>query len=257
MKAIIIEDEKLVARELAAKIAEVDTSIEIIEILGSLKTSLRWFAENAEPDIIFADIQLSDGVSFEIFNKFRMTCPIIFTTAYNEYAIQAFKVNSVDYLLKPVNRTELKNAIDKAKNVLKKQTNLPLDIQKLMEALNMNVQPKKNFKEQFLGSIRNSQVPVKINEVAYFTRNELNYMITFGNEKYILDFTTLDEVEELLDPNQFYRANRQYIINIDSIQSVQNSINAKLVLRLKKPHNTIEIDISREKAPTFKKWLDR
>jgi DNA-binding LytR/AlgR family response regulator len=257
MKAIIIEDEKLVARELVAKIVEIDNSIEVLEILGSLKTALRWFAENAEPDIIFADIQLSDGVSFEVFKKFKMTCPIIFTTAYNEYAIQAFKVNSVDYLLKPVNRTELKIAIDKAKGVSNKPQNVPFDIQKLMEALNLSVSPKKNYKEQFLGSIRNSQVPIKISDVAYFTRHELNYMITFENEKYILDFTTLDEVEELLDPNQFYRANRQFIINIGSIQSVQNSINSKLILRLKKPHNNVEIDISREKAPTFKKWLDR
>ena len=219
---------------MVAKINEVDSSIEIVEILGSLKTSLRWFAENAEPDIIFADIQLSDGVSFEVFNQFCLTCPIIFTTAYNEYAIQAFKVNSVDYLLKPINRVELKNAIDKAKNLSKTVNKLPLDIQKLMEALNMNVTPKKSFKEQFLGSIRNSQVPVKVHDVAYFTRNGLNYMVTHTNEKYILDFTTLDEVEEVLDPNQFYRANRQFIINIEAIQSVQNSINAKLVLKLKK-----------------------
>ncbi len=257
MKAIIIEDEKLVAKELVAKIAEADASIEIVEILSSLKIALRWFAENAEPDIIFADIQLSDGVSFEIFNKFRLTCPIIFTTAYNEYAIQAFKVNGIDYLLKPINRQELKNAIEKGKTIAKNPKNLPIDVQKLMEALNLNISPKKNHKEQFLGSIRNSQVPIKVSEVAYFTRNELNYMVTFSNEKYILDFTTLEEVEELLDANQFYRANRQFIINIDSIQSVQNSINAKLILKLKKPHSNIEIDISREKAPTFKKWLDR
>jgi len=257
MKAIIIEDEKLVAKELVAKITEVDTNIEITEILSSLKTSLRWFSENAEPDIIFADIQLSDGVSFEVFNKFQLTCPIIFTTAYNEYAIQAFKVNGIDYLLKPINRQELKNAIEKAKRLAESPRNLPMNVQKLMEALNMNVVPQKKFKEQFLGNIRNSWVPIKITEIAYFTRNELNYMVTFSNEKYILDFITLDEVEELLDPNQFYRANRQYIINVEAILSVHNAINAKLVLKLKKPHNQIEIDISREKAPTFKKWLDR
>lgn len=255
MRALIIEDEILVAEELEAKIAEVDATIKIIGILSSLRNALRWFAENPEPDIIFADIQLSDGVSFEIFNKFSLTCPIIFTTAYNEYAIKAFKVNGIDYLLKPINRQELKEAIEKAQKIAKSTKNQPIDLQKLMEALNMNVSPRKVFKEQFLGNIRNSLVPVKIKDVAFFTRNELNYMVTFNNEKYVMDFTTLDEIEEHLDPNQFFRANRQFIVNIEAIQSVHNAINTKLILRLK--NKGIEMDISRDKAPIFKKWLDR
>lgn len=257
MKAVIIEDEYLVAEELKVKIKEVDPKMEIVEILPSLKTSLRWFGENAEPDIIFADIQLSDGISFEIFNKFRITSPIIFTTAYNEYAIQAFKLNSIDYLLKPINIIELENAIEKSKKSIKNAKNSTIDIEKLMEALNMNLSLKKSYKEQFLGQIRNSWVPVKASEIAYFIKDELNFMVTHDKEKYILEMKSLDDIEETLDPDQFYRANRQFIVNMDSIQSIQNSMHAKLVLKLKKPHHDIEIDISRDKAPIFKKWLDR
>ncbi|GAB4034257.1 LytR/AlgR family response regulator transcription factor [Spirosoma gilvum] len=257
MNALLIEDEKLVALELIATIAEVDPTIKIMATVGSVKTALRWFAENAEPDLIFADIQLADGISFTIFEKFQLSCPVIFTTAYNEYAIQAFKVNGIDYLLKPVDWDELRKAIAKARTLLKNQGNMPLDIQKLIDALGDSSLPKATFKEYFLGSARNSWVPIKVSDIAYFTRDQLNFLVTATNERYILDYDTLDEIETLLNPKQFYRANRQCIINRDAVQSVKGLANLKLNLKLKVPNHQFDIEISRDKAPSFKKWLEK
>ena len=174
MNAIIIEDEKLVARELANSIAEVAPDLEIIEILGSVKSSLRYFSENTEPDLVFADIQLSDGVSFEIFEKYPLSCPIIFTTAFNEYAIKAFKVNSIDYLLKPVQLKELQAAIEKAKTLYKNNLKNPLDLLKLIEVLKLQNSPQNTYKEHFLGNLRNSISPIKVTDISYFNHEELN-----------------------------------------------------------------------------------
>ncbi|QIP12736.1 response regulator transcription factor [Spirosoma aureum] len=255
MNALIIEDEKLVALELMASIAEVDPGIKIIGTVGSVKTALRWFAENAEPDVIFADVQLADGVSFTVFDRFKLSCPIIFTTAYNEYAIQAFKVNGIDYLLKPVDWDELRHAINKARTLTKAQGNVAVDIQKLMLALNVPVKPV--FKEHFLGNTRNSWVPVKVAEVSLFTRDQLNFMVTNTGERYILDYDSLDEIETLLNPDQFYRTNRHTIVNLEAVQSVKGMSNLKLIVKLKAPNHLIDIEISRDKAPSFKKWLEK
>lgn len=258
MNALIIEDEKLVALELTASIAEVDPTITIVGTVGSVKTALRWFAENAEPDLIFADIQLADGISFTIFDKFQLTCPIIFTTAYNEYAIQAFKVNGIDYLLKPVDWDELRQAITKARSLAKQPGKLDIDVQKLMAALNMSPTALKPiYKEHFLGNARNSWVPVRIADIAYIMRDELNFMVTNTSERYILDYDTLDQIESMLNPDQFYRASRHCIINITSVQSVKGLANLKLQLVLKAPNHQFIIDISRDKAPSFKKWLEK
>lgn len=257
MNALIIEDEKLVALELTASIAEVDPTIKIVGLVGSVKTALRWFAENAEPDVIFADIQLADGISFTIFDKFTITCPIIFTTAYNEYAIQAFKVNGIDYLLKPVDWNELRLAIAKARALLKNQSKTAIDVQKLLDALTMPATLKPTYKEHFLGNARNSWIPIRVADIAYVVRDELNFMVTSTGERYILDYDTLDEIESLLDPAQFYRASRHCIVNINAVQSVKGLANLKLLLALKTPNHQFSIDISRDKAPSFKKWLEQ
>lgn len=256
MNALIIEDEQLIAKELQFKIAEVANDIRIKEILPSVKTSFKWFMENAEPDLIFADIQLSDGVSFEIFDRFQFQCPVIFTTAYDEYAIKAFKVNGIDYLLKPVDELELKRAIDKARTIIQSQSAYPKDVHELLK---MMANPQSNapaYKEKFVVKVRNNWVPVFTKDIACFYRENLNYLLKFNGEKLILDFTTLDEVEELLDPNLYYRANRQTIIHIDAIQSIKPEENQKLVVSLLEPLK-MKVDISREKAPGFKKWFDR
>ena len=257
MNAIIIEDEKLVARELTYKIAEIDPEVKILEVLPSVKTALRWLGENAEPDLVFADIQLADGVSFEIFDKFHLTCPIIFTTSYNEYAIRAFKVNGIDYLLKPVEPEELAKAIGKAKELNKTKAKAPIDLNRLVEMLHVGGGNKPVYKEHFLANYRNSWVPVKVNDIAYFYYEAIIYLVTKTNEKYTIDMSSMDELEEVIDPSKFYRVNRQYIVCIDVIQSVKSVENSKLIVKLKNPHQTTEMDISRHKAPNFKKWLEK
>ena len=256
MKAIIIEDEGLIARELKNKIVSTAPDVSILEILPSLKTARKWFMENAEPDLIFADIQLSDGVSFEIFERYELKCPVIFTTAYDEYAIRAFKVNGIDYLLKPVDTDDLKKAIDKCRNLHEQKTKLPANLQELMQVLQQPANGTPLYKEKFVVSVRNNWIPVLTKDIACFVRENLNYLFTFSGDKYIVDYVTLEEIEELLDPKIFYRANRQAIIHIDSIKSVKPHENQKLTLTLKTPLK-MEQDISREKAPGFKKWFER
>jgi DNA-binding LytR/AlgR family response regulator len=256
MNAVIIEDETLVAKELQYKIANVAPYVNVLHVLQSVKTSYKWFMENAEPDLIFADIQLSDGVSFEIFERYNLKCPVIFTTAYDEYAIRAFKVNGVDYLLKPVDVDELKKAIDKCRDLFEQKAKLPANLQELMQVLQNPQQNTKLYKEKFVVKVRQNWLPILTKDIACFVRDNLNYLYTFSGEKYITDYVTLEDIEELLDPGIFYRANRQCIVQIDAIQSIKPHENQKLTLTLKAPLK-IEQDISREKAPAFKKWFER
>jgi len=255
MKAVIIEDEEIIAKVLQAKIAKVAPDVKVLEILPSLKTARKWFAENPEPDILFMDIQLSDGVSFDLFNHYDLKCPVIFTTAYDEYAIRAFKVNGVDYLLKPVDEEDLKKAIVKGR-ALADKTAGPSDLNELIKAL-ANPGTASKYKQKFIVNIRNQWMPVNTKDIACFSKEVLNYVYLFTGERYMIDYATLEEVEELLDPKQFYRANRQFIINIDAVQSVKPVENSKLIIHLKEPNNKLEIDMSRLKSPEFKKWLDR
>jgi DNA-binding LytR/AlgR family response regulator len=256
MNAVIIEDETLIARELKNKIASVAADVNVIETLPSLKTARKWFMENAEPDLLFADIQLSDGISFEIFERYELKCPVIFTTAYDEYAIRAFKVNGIDYLLKPVDINDLKKAIDKSRSLIEQKNKLPANLQELMQVLQNPAANTKLYKEKFVVNVRNNWIPVFTKDIACFVRDNLNYLHTFSGEKYIVDYVTLEEIEELLDPNLYYRANRQSIVHIDAIQSIKPHENQKLTLTLKAPLK-MEQDISREKAPGFKKWFER
>jgi DNA-binding LytR/AlgR family response regulator len=256
LNAVIIEDESLIAKELQFKIAAVADDVKILTVLPSIKTANKWFLENAEPDLLFADIQLSDGVSFEIFERYQLNCPVIFTTAYDEYALKAFKVNGIDYLLKPLDTDELKKAIDKARTIAESKSHYPKDIQQL---LNMMANPQSAataYKEKFIVKVRNNWVPVLTKDIACFYRDNLNYLLTFGGDKYMLDFVTLEEIEELLDPKLYFRANRQSIVHIDAIQSIKPHENQKLSVTLKSPLK-MDQDISREKAPGFKRWFER
>jgi DNA-binding LytR/AlgR family response regulator len=255
MRTLIIEDEKLIAEELQHSIEMVANDIEILDVLSSLKAARKWFMEHKEPDVIFMDIKLSDGLSFELFEQFTLHCPVIFTTAYEEYAIRAFKVNGVDYLLKPVQDEDLKKAIDKCRNMIESKSFVPGDLQQLIKHF---TQPGAShvFKEKFIVNFNNKWMPVDTKDIAVFQKDNLNYIYTFAGEKYIYDFSPLEEIEELLDSKIFFRANRQAIINIDAIHSVKPHGNQKLAVQLKAPLK-LEIDISREKAPLFRKWIDR
>jgi DNA-binding LytR/AlgR family response regulator len=256
MKAIIIEDEAIIAKVLQNKLAKLAPEVEVMAILQSLKTARRWLADHGEPDLMFMDIQLSDGVSFDLFCDFSLSCPVIFTTAYDEYAMRAFKVNGVDYLLKPIKDSELMAAITKGKRLLKQQFQPPADIAALVHTLS-NPSAAVRYKEKFILNIRHQWIPINTRDIAFFSKELLNYVHLFNGDRYAIDYVTLDEVEDLLDPRQFYRANRQFIINIDAIQSVKPVENSKLIIRLKEPNNKFEIDMSRLKSPEFKKWMDR
>ncbi len=217
MKALIVEDEELIAEELQEKIERLAPGIEVIHVLRSLKSAKKWFFENPEPDVIFMDIQLSDGVSFEIFEQFKLACPVIFTTAYDEYAIRAFKVNGIDYLLKPVQEDELLRAIEKAKAIADSKAPFPVDMMQLMKSLTQTQAQQPMYKEKFIVNFRHQWFAVNVGDIACFMKDSIHYIFTFKGEKHILDYTSMEEIEELLDPRKFYRANRQYIVHIDAI----------------------------------------
>jgi DNA-binding LytR/AlgR family response regulator len=201
------------------------------------------------------DVQLSDGISFTLFDEFQLKCPVVFTTAYDHYALRAFKVNSVDYLLKPIMREDLKRAIDKCKVLLQNKISYPVDLKTIIQNI-AQAKPQSQYKEKFIVQLRHQWMPIKTSDIACFYRDNLNYLVTFSGEKYILNFETMDEIEEVLDPEQFYRANRQFIIHADSVHSIMPRENSKLTVYLKPPLK-LEVDISRDKAPEFRKWLDR
>ncbi|MCF3108962.1 LytTR family DNA-binding domain-containing protein [Niabella sp. CC-SYL272] len=256
MKAVIIEDESLIAEEMKANITVLAGDVQVIEMLPSLKTARKWFMSNAVPDLLFMDIRLGDGLSFELFDEFTLQCPVIFCTAYEEYAIRAFKVNGVDYLLKPVQEEDLKRAIDKVRSMSADKSFIPGNLQQLMQYFSNPSLAKTQYKERFVINSGSKWAPVETKDIALFYKDNLNYVYTFNGDRFIYDFSALEDIEEVLDPAVFFRANRQAIINIYSIQSVKPHGNQKLVIQLKHPLK-LEIDISREKAPLFKKWIDR
>jgi DNA-binding LytR/AlgR family response regulator len=249
MKILIIEDEPLVAKDLKKLISKLEPSALVLEVIASVAAAKKWFIENDLPNLILSDIQLSDGVSFEIFEHTRINCPIIFTTAYDTYAIRAFKLNSIDYLLKPIDEKELTNALLKFKSLSHEGVNDSL--KELMR--HFNKEPKK-YKERFLSQQRNSMVPVTISEIAFFHKEELIFISTMSGEKLVSDQATLDEVESLVDPAIFYRVNRQNLVHIQSVARVKTT-HKGLSVQLKLPFHTIELDLSREKATAFKQWL--
>ena len=254
MKTIIIEDEPLVAKDLKKLILQIDPSIEIVIVLDSLQSCISYFKSNDEPDLIFMDIQLSDGVSFDLLKEVDIRCPIIFTTAYNEYAIRAFKVNSIDYLLKPVDKIELQAALEKFKKIKAAQGS---DVQaQLQHAINQLTasSEKSIYKERFMVHSGKSYIVVHHANVGYFIKDTLIYLVTNDKQQFLTDFQTMEELEDLLNPKLFYRANRQYIVSAQAVDSFRSDIYSKMILQLKPPLN-VSIDISREKAQAFKNWI--
>jgi DNA-binding LytR/AlgR family response regulator len=254
MKTIIIEDEPLVAKDLQKLICQIDSSIEIITILDSLEMCIAYFKSHSVPDLIFMDIQLNDGVSFDLLKHVDIDCPIIFTTAYSEYAIRAFKVNGIEYLLKPIDKTELRGAIDKFnKTRVSHGKELTTQISLMMNQL-AALREDKLYKDRFIVHSGKSHCVVEYSKIAYFIKDTLIYLVTNDKQQFVTDFQTMDEIEDLLNPKFFYRANRQFIININAVESFKTDQYSKIVLQLKKPLG-IALDISREKAQTFKAWI--
>ena len=252
MKLLIIEDEKHNANRLQLMVKEIDKDIEVIDILESVADSIAWFATNKEPDLILMDVRLSDGLCFEIFSGCVVTSPVIFTTAYDEYALRAFKVNSIDYLLKPIHRPELERALLKFKNLVGSQQTDPA-ISSLVEVVRKQGIV---YRTRFLIQVNDGYKTIPVKDVDYiYSEFKVIYLALDNGQIQSIPYT-MDELEEQLDPALFFRANRQHIITIHSIKDIHNSFNGKLKVTLfKYPH--VEILISRDKATAFKQWLDR
>lgn len=249
MKIVIIEDETPAAKRIEKLIKEVDKDAEIIAKLDSIVASVHWFSTNTHPDLVLMDIELADGQSFEIFNRVKITCPVIFTTAYDEFALKAFSVNSIDYLLKPVEISALQQSLEKWENFRK--TNKNYDYETVFNTLSAN----KKYRNRFLVKLGERLLSIDNEQIAYFmTEDKYSFIITLENKKYILD-QSLDEIEKQLDTALFFRLNRQFITPHKSIDAIHNHLNGKLKILLN-PSQKEEIFVSREKANDFKNWLD-
>ncbi len=254
MDVLIIEDEYPAAERLQQLLSRLDESINVVDVLDSVEVAIRWFTEHPAPDLILSDIQLSDGLSFEIYEKSVIKSPIIFTTSYDEYAIQAFKVKSIDYLLKPIKFEELKKAITKYQQ-LKSEFSEEENASKIERLLDNIQHSGRRHKKRFLVKKGEQLVPIADDEVAYFyTENELVYLFTHEGKKYVVDYT-LEQLDELVDAEKFFRINRQYLVHLEAIQRIHTYFNSRLKLNLQ-PDPTDEVIVSKGKAKVFKQWLE-
>lgn len=250
MRAVIIEDEHSNVALLRKQLKNIDDQIEVIAVLDSVEDSILWFNDNSMPDIIFMDIQLSDGISFEILQHVHIDVPIIFVTAFDEYAIQAFKHNSVDYLLKPIDPDDLKKAIEKFKKIYA-GTKQHVDIEQIIGYFNTK---KKSYKTRFLVKSGTSFKALEIEEISYFyVKNQIVFLHTFKGNSYITDYT-LEEIEEKVDPQDFFRVNRQFIVNLKSVLAIHSYFNNRLKVSLS-PEAPETVIVSRTKVKEFKEWL--
>ena len=252
MRVLIVEDESMAAKRLTSLLLKLDPQIEILEQLDSVKTAVKWLSEN-EADLLFFDIQLADGLSFEILNQVNISTPIIFTTAFDEYAIKAFKVNSVDYLLKPIDPLELQNALDKFNQNFKQQSPQQPNMAMLEQAMKMLT---RQYKERFVVKIGEHIHTVNVSEAAYFfSQDKATFLVAQDKKRYIIDYS-LEDVEGLIDPQEFFRINRKYLISMRAVKDIVSYTNSRLRIIL---HQSDEMDaiVSREKVQDFKKWLDR
>lgn len=252
MNILILEDEPLVAESLIKMVRRLEPDAKISGPVESVAEA-RKRLEVDTPDLIISDIQLSDGISLDVFTDYNIQCPIIFTTAFNEYAIRAFKVNSIDYLLKPVDKNELKSALDKF-HLLQSKFGNETYLQQISE-LFKDFKGSRRFKERFTVHHGRNVVLIPSQEIACFSKEEVIYLVNHEGKKYITDYRSLDEVEELLNPAQFFRANRQHIVALPFIASMQSDESSKIYLRMKLPACD-DIVISKEKAASFRRWVE-
>ncbi|ELR72914.1 Two-component system response regulator [Fulvivirga imtechensis AK7] len=252
MRVLIIEDEAPAFRRLQKILEEVQPGVEIIEVLDSVEDSIKWLKNHNTPDLIFMDIQLSDGLSFEIFEQVKITRPVIFTTAFDDYILKAFKVNSIDYLLKPIKVEDLAHSLQKfreMKNAFGHESST--DINTLISQIRMD---DRKFKSRFLVKQGEKLVSVETVNIAYFqTRNGVVQLVTNEDKKYLMD-QTLDDLSQHLDPEKFFRANRQFLIHFPAIRTVHKYHKGKLLVELNLPTSE-PLTVSSEKASVFKEWL--
>ncbi|MEJ2005054.1 MAG: LytTR family DNA-binding domain-containing protein [Cyclobacteriaceae bacterium] len=249
MKVLIVEDEHASARNLQDILMDIG-QIEVIDVLDSIEDSVDWFSSNAEPDVLFLDIHLADGSSFEIFNQVDIACPIIFTTAYDEHALEAFQVNSVSYLLKPIKQLDVEEALDKLR-LLQGKSSWMDEIRELKRILYQ----KQQYKSHLLVSLKDDKLlPLSVEQIAYINIEEGVVKIhTHEGKRYFPD-SNLDELASMLDPTDFYRANRQYIISRRALKDVDAWFNHRLAVNLKLPVED-RIIVSKARVSDFKNWL--
>lgn len=251
MKYLIIEDEHYNAELLKGLVEKLDDTAELLDILPTIQESVEWLTANPKPDLIFMDIRLADGLSFEIFKQTEVQSPVIFTTAYDEYALQAFKVYGAAYLLKPIEKEELAEAMEKVKRIQPQFSGD--DIGAIVEMLQTQ---KKNYKSRFLLHYRETYKMIPVEEIDYiFLENKIVHFRLLDGSVLGVPYT-LEELEEQLDPYYFFRVNRQYILNIHSIDGIHKHFNEKAKIILKHDREA-EVIVSRIKMPQFKLWLDR
>ncbi|WP_299121298.1 LytTR family DNA-binding domain-containing protein [uncultured Tenacibaculum sp.] len=250
MNVLIIEDEQAAAENLKYLLKEIDPLITVETVIDTVVDAVDFFNKEHSIALAFFDIHLADGISFEIFEKVQVNVPIIFTTAFDEYAIKAFKVNSVDYLLKPIDEEELKDAIDKYKSTRQAS---PINEQ-FQQMLQLIKSEKKSYKNTYLVQQRDTLIPLNVNDVAYFTIDDsIVKAVVKDNKSFIID-KKLEDIETELNPALFFRANRQFIVNRNAIENLQLYFNGKLILNVN-PKPQEQIVVSKAKAPQLKNWM--
>jgi len=250
MNIIIIEDEKPAARLLQRKVEKL--GLQINTLLHSVEEAIHWFNTNEHPDLIFLDIQLSDGLSFEIFEAVSINSAVIFTTAYDEYALRAFKLNSIDYLLKPIDEDDLEVAVNKFKSRTNSAVNLALDFELIKKML---VNPvDRHYKKRFTIKVGQQLKMVPIEEIeCFYSENKGTYLYTLDKRSYLLDLT-LEQLESELNPTDFFRVSRKFIVPLKTIKEIQLHSNSRLKVILP-TYNEDEVVVARERVNDFKEWL--
>jgi DNA-binding LytR/AlgR family response regulator len=254
MKILIIEDEELAVKKLQKTLLSIDETATVVGVTDSIKSSVEWLQDNVPPDLILMDIELADGQSFEVFNLVDVKSPVIFTTSYDEYALKAFKVNSVDYLLKPIQKEELQAALTKYKK-LQEKSKSDVNIDNLVKELQQKLQPKE-YRRRFLVKHAQKLVSIEIEDISYFySDGRLNFFKTSDNKKFVVDYT-MDELEEMLNPARYFRISRSFYVSAACIDKIDDYFGNRLMLQLK-PAVDKEALVSREKVTDFKKWMGK
>lgn len=253
MRVVIIEDEARAAKRLEKLLKGYDAAIDIVATLESVKDAVRFFKSNTQVDLIFSDIQLADGLSFEIYAQVPTVAPIIFTTAYDQYAIDAFKTNSIDYLLKPVNEEDLAKAISKFKQLTKLSLPQP-DVQVLLQLLQQANQPKISFKKRFLVKIGAQIKSIPVEDIlAFYSKEKTNYLFTREKRSYVIE-QSIDQLELDLDPDHFFRISRGFVVNLEAPAQVIAYSNSRLKITIAGLESELII-VARDKTKAFKTWL--
>jgi len=253
MKVLLIEDEPLAAQRLETLVKSLEPSVFILAKLDTVKRAVEWLKSNPPPDLIFMDIQLADGVSFLIFEQCEVKSPIIFTTAYDAYALRAFKVNSIDYILKPVDKDELATALQKFKTMSKGDLQTSALLSNIGQAVDLLT---RRYKSRFVIKVGEHLKTVEVGNILYFySQEKTTFCCTTDNRNLILDFT-LEQLDDLIDPSAFFRINRKYLVSSNAIQDIISYTNSRLKLVLKGSSDT-DVIVARERVQEFKDWLDR